>query len=295
LESILGQKGEFYLDLIIMDGNSKDDTVNLIMEMHSSILSGQKVHSDKNLDFYVNPSISCKGVSLRWKSEPDLGQADAINKGFELACGEIIAWLNSDDLYSSNNTIEIVNNFFLEQESAYFVYGKGYTLNKKGDITGKESYVVDSSIENIKEIDYILQPAAFWRAEIYRKIGKLNINYNYVLDWDYWIRISKEYKLYFIDVYLSCNRIYPETKTSSGSMNRYIEIVDFLSKNQSLTEKSLKSYIIYPEIYKELNFVLRFLVRLSKAIKEKGWRRTASSGIQRIYRSIRSGSSSDLS
>lgn len=274
LNSIFDQKGDFYIDLIVMDGASKDGTVDIIRTKYDELIKSPSVFEKNELIFHKSSDVKCLGVSFRWKSEKDSGQADAINKGFALAKGDIICWLNSDDLYASNETLNIVTNYFSQYPEAMFAYGRGYTLNKEGKVIGEETYVVDSSTENIKEIDYILQPSAFWRKEIYQEIGPLNEAYHFVLDWDYWVRISKNHKLHFIDSILSCNRVYGETKTSSGHMKRYLEIVNFLVANNSLTDKSLSSYVILPEVFKEFskhNLFFKYVLIFFKKAKEQGY------------------------
>ena len=84
IESILLQEGDFYIDYIIMDGGSTDKTVNIIKK-YETLLREKKW------------KVRCQGIEYRWVSEKDNGQADAINKGFDKARGDILNWINADD------------------------------------------------------------------------------------------------------------------------------------------------------------------------------------------------------
>ena len=82
--SVIGQEGDFFLDYIIVDGGSKDSSVELIKKYEALLQRGEW-------------PIRCRGIEYRWLSEKDNGQTDAIIKGFRMAKAEVLAWLNSDD------------------------------------------------------------------------------------------------------------------------------------------------------------------------------------------------------
>jgi glycosyltransferase involved in cell wall biosynthesis len=286
LDSILSQKGDFLIDIMVVDGASKDGTVEKLKSKQAELSVGNSFES-KGLNFFTPKEVSCKGVSFRWISEKDSGQASAVNKGFSMSKGDIMCWLNSDDTYASPNTLRFVTDFFKNNPEAKFVYGRGYTMNKEGKIVGEEKYVVDLQSEKISEVDFILQPSSFWRKEIFTEFGYLNENYHFVLDWDYWVRIDKKYPLHFMNEILACNRIYGETKTSSGHMKRYLEMITFLAKNDTLTEKFFATYVVEPLMNQEF-YGMHRSVRVNylfyKTVKEDGYPRAIYELIERICR-----------
>ena len=95
IESVISQEGDFYIDYIIMDGASRDNSIEVIQSYSEKLNRCPVVFTQGNAEFrkYGN----CKGVSYRWISEKDTGQSNAINKGYKIAVGSIFNWLNSDD------------------------------------------------------------------------------------------------------------------------------------------------------------------------------------------------------
>ncbi|MDJ1491711.1 glycosyltransferase [Cytophagaceae bacterium DM2B3-1] len=288
IESILKQTGDFYIDYIIIDGGSSDSTMDQVKKYELILKENCVIKEYNGLNFYISSTDSefnkCKGISYRWKSESDTGQANAINKGFQMAKGDIVAWLNSDDVYVDSLCIEKVFMFFRNTPDAYFIYAKGYRTDKNLKIMHEESYVTQYQVNDLREIDYILQPSAFWKTEILKTVGLLDEHLHYVFDWDYWIRCSEKYQLYFMDEFISFNRIYSSNKSSKGDQKRIEEIVSFLIKHNSFTQRSFEVYIhehytsiINSLIYKNdflqksidkltNNWMIRFYIRLRRKV-----------------------------
>jgi glycosyltransferase involved in cell wall biosynthesis len=238
IRSVLEQSGNFYIDYIIMDGLSGDDTLHIIKECQSLCTRGE--HEEiEGLKYYKNKDIHCLGISFRFITEKDEGQADAINKGFSLAKGEIFGWINSDDIYYSPYTLSIVADNF-RRKATKFIYGRGIRIDRNGLYVREEAYVRHFKPEKIKHVDFILQPSSFWRRQIYEDVGLLNTKYRYAFDWDYWIRISERFDLKICQYILSCYRVYEETKTCSGGEDRDREIIELLKSHDSYNQESLK-------------------------------------------------------
>ncbi len=236
LRSVIGQKGDFKLDYIVVDGGSTDGTVDVLKQFQRQIDAGE-----------LRPG--CSKFSFRWLSEPDNGQASAVNKGLRMATGEVLAWLNSDDTYANNQTIAKCVDYFRTHADARFVYGKGYEINGTGRVVGEERYVTDFPIEDLPEIDMILQPAAFWRREVYETVGLLKESLHFVLDWDYWLRCQQHFRLEFLDEFLACNRRYESTKTEAGGMRRKREIAELLLVSGKFTQRAIQAYLAEPIYY----------------------------------------------
>jgi glycosyltransferase involved in cell wall biosynthesis len=231
IESVLSQAGDFTLDYIVMDGGSSDGSVDIIRHFSDRVGAGQC-------------PVGCRGVRMRWFSEPDRGQSHAVNKGLALAGGQILGWLNSDDTYPDHCTLAKVFNFFRERPTASFVYGKGYRIDDKGRRIGQEEYITAFGIDDLLEVDYILQPSAFWRRSLHERIGPLDESMHFAFDWDYWIRCSRLAKLEFLDEFLACNRVYGATKTSCGGIRRKAEIAKLLLAYGGFTQRSINAYLV---------------------------------------------------
>jgi glycosyltransferase involved in cell wall biosynthesis len=161
-----------YLDLeyIIIDGGSTDESVEIIRKYERWITF--------------------------WVSEPDSGQTDAINKGFKRSTGEIVAWLNSDDLYTAGALFTAAK-AFAEQPHSAVVYGKIDVID--ADTTAILLYEsvlshissCDFSLEELYRRDYIPQPASFISAEAIKEIGFLDERFHYAMDYDLWVRLGQ--------------------------------------------------------------------------------------------------------
>jgi len=125
-----------------------------------------------------------------WVSEPDEGQADAINKGFRKSSGEIIAWLNSDDLYLPG-TISSAVEVFENNSQAGVIYGNAVSADADGRLLNKLSFSNWGTLDFLK-FNIICQPAVFMKRSLVEKVGYLDASYHFFLDHQLWIRLSRE-------------------------------------------------------------------------------------------------------
>lgn len=265
IKSVISQKGEFYIDYIIMDGGSTDDTVEIIKRYEKTLSDNCLKIKLNGASFYTNKNdgskiTDCSGVSYRWISKKDKGQPQAINNGFKIAAGNILCWLNSDDFYFDALTLSKVDSFFRNNAQANFIYGRGCRANEKGRIVQEEGYVINHNPDDLKYIDFILQPSAFWRRKVFNKTGFLREDLHYAFDWDYWIRCSKIFDLIFFNEFLSCNRVYKENKTLGGGWNRTKELIEYL------VEQDMLSYAAFKMCVPMSIFDFNFSYKLSKLI-----------------------------
>lgn len=249
IKSVLIQKGNFYIDYIIMDGGSTDNSVEIIKKYEGLILNRKL-------------AINCKGIKYRWRSEKDEGQADAIEKGFALTSGDIGAWLNSDDVYYNDEVFANVSRYFISEDIDLLI-GNGTLTDKEGNFIG--DYRTEKiDIKELIFLDYhILQPSAFLRLEYFKK-NNFDKYLNYTFDVEFFIRLLKKgVKYKKIKEYLSCFRIYPEIKTMSGLEKRYRE--SLLIANKFSNDKT---FLFISRIFKyfseviEIKYQRYFLVRL---------------------------------
>ncbi len=188
---------------------------------------------------------------LKWISEKDDGQGDAINKGFSLASGDIYAWLNSDDYYDDNIFQLIVNAFC--NENCDFLYGDITYVDESESNLGKRSGDKISYKKLLKDPDIIRQPSTFWTKELWDKVAPIDISLNVVMDLDLFLRMTKIAKIYYLPFNLSFFRYYKSNKTLSLSRQQVKEIIKVISRHKKcfhpftyklLVTRYLKSFFI---------------------------------------------------
>jgi len=183
------------LEYIIIDGGSTDGSVDII----------------KKYEKYL----------AYWISEKDKGQSHAINKGFEKSTGEILAYLNSDDLYLPL-TLMKVNDYFSRNPSHKFVFGNLVLIDEDSDIVRlKRQLHYDFNSGCLLGFGKIIdQPSSFWSREILSQVGYLDESYEYCMDAEYWSRVARKFKMYHYNEYLSCFRLHSSSKTYSTKIRR---------------------------------------------------------------------------
>lgn len=210
------------LEYIIMDGGSKDGSVDIIRKYEQWLSS--------------------------WVSEPDNGQSDAINKGWSMAGGEILAWLNSDDTYEMN-ALKTAAEFLTNHAEVDMVYGDCSIINENS-IFEKKCPTIDFDLGSLVcNIWFIPQQSSFIRRKVVKSVGEIRTDLHLVMDWELWLRIAmKEFKIYYLPHTLANFRIWVNAKTSSQSvrsgeekikvLNNYFETADILPKIQLFKNKA---------------------------------------------------------
>jgi glycosyltransferase involved in cell wall biosynthesis len=151
------------LEYIIIDGGSTDGSLDIIKRYEDRI-----------------------GY---WESEPDLGQTDAINKGFAHAKGEILAWLNSDDTYRPGAIQEAVD-YLVAHPEAGMVYGHAFYIDEEGKVVAQFPTAETDYYKLRRGNATIPQQAAFFRSTLWKMVGPLDPSFYYAMDYDLWTRIS---------------------------------------------------------------------------------------------------------
>lgn len=175
-----------------------------------------------NLEYYVIDGGSTDG-SLEiikkyqdhlagWVSEPDRGQTEAINKGFSRSQGEIMAWLNSDDVYYPG-AIQSAVDYLLENPSVGMVYGDTDLIDGEGHVIGRFNAQQTDYQRLMRGGVYIPQPAAFWRRDLWDQVGPLDPSLFFAMDYDLWVKFAKTTTIKYIPQLWACFRIHGEGKT----------------------------------------------------------------------------------
>ncbi len=185
IESVLSQDNPG-LEYIVMDGGSTDETLDILRSF---------------------------GSRLTWRSALDLGQADAVNRGFRLARGEILGWLNSDDTYHPGTVKAAVEHLVANPQTA-MVYGEPYYIDEKNRVIGIYP-TEDFNVDRLAEACIICQPTAFVRRAALEAVGMLDPLLRYCMDYDLWIRLGRRFRIDRIKRFLANSRRYPETKSFS--------------------------------------------------------------------------------
>jgi glycosyltransferase involved in cell wall biosynthesis len=200
IESVLRQEGDFILDYIIVDGASTDNSVDIIRRYGSLVDEG-------------NWPVRCRGIRYRWVSEEDKGQSDAIIKGFGMAGGEILSWLNSDDTLLPGALSKVVERF-LEVPSTGIIYGKVRYIDAEGHAVG-EVDTGPTDHARLAVLNEICQPGGFFRRSDYDAAGGLDPSLHYVMDHDLWIRMTLRGAPIFLPEFLASYRLHGESKTAA--------------------------------------------------------------------------------
>lgn len=154
-----------------------------------------------------------------WVSEKDRGQSHAINKGLERATGDIICWLNSDDLFADEALKKVVD-FFAANKDIHCVQAGVLNFSSKTSMAIQATPV--SEIDMIKRVPFH-QPGMFWKREVMEKIGYIDERFFYCMDYDLWMRIFFNFKIGYISDILAKFRIHELSKTNNNPIKMYAE------------------------------------------------------------------------
>jgi glycosyltransferase involved in cell wall biosynthesis len=173
--------------------------------------------------------IIARHESLRYLSEPDTGQANAINKGFRLTGGDIFAFLNADDIYLPGAIAAVVEAFDRHPEAAV-VYGEAWYIDDRGERLAP--YPVEPfDRERLSRRCFICQPATFIRREAFEAVGLLDESLRFALDYDLWIRLAKHYTFVKIDRPLAASRLHAGAKTIAQTRGAIEETIGVLGRH----------------------------------------------------------------
>jgi glycosyltransferase involved in cell wall biosynthesis len=196
VESVLGQ-GYPHIEYVVIDGGSTDESVAILRSY---------------------------GDRLAWVSEPDRGQAHALNKGFTRARGQIRAYLNSDDVLAPG-AVEKVVAYFLAHPDWDLVYGRAHYIDERGHVTGTYP-TAPYTYRRLVEDNCLCQPAVFWRAAVAQKVGQFDERLHCCMDYDYWLRIAGVGgRLEYVEDLLAASRLHPAAKTVACRVPMYRESI----------------------------------------------------------------------
>jgi len=229
IESVLLQSGDFEIEYIIIDGGSKDNTLDIIKRYSKEIEGG------------IFP-IACKNVKIKYVSEKDSGMYDAINKGFSMATGEIFAWINSDDLYLPN-ALSVISKCFIKYPDIDWITGDT-EVHSKDKIDKKLCYLYKT--DWIKDGTYgtssyfIHQESVFWRKNLWKKSGPIPSSLRYAGDFWLWKSFAKHAELFSLNYPVSIFNV--REGQLSGNMDNYIKEQQGIGYGHSIRSFVIKSF-----------------------------------------------------
>jgi glycosyltransferase involved in cell wall biosynthesis len=214
IESVLSQDYP-HIEYFVFDGGSTDDSVDILRDYEGKVF---------------------------WLSRPDRGQSDAINQGLRRANGDIVAYLNSDDVLLPGAISAAVAHF--ENNPDWdLLYGKAYDIDEQDNVL-REFPTAPYDLDRLLQSCCICQPAAFWRRRVLDCVGFFDDSLHFAMDYDYWLRIDRAgCELSHVPEFLACSRIHPAAKTQACRLQVYREILEVSRRHAG--DASFSQYYAY--------------------------------------------------
>lgn len=230
------------LEYIILDGGSTDSTVEIIKRYEKSI--------------------------SYWRSEKDNGQAAAIVEGFGLATGDILCWLNSDDVFLPG-CLHSVNDYFQAHSDARLLIGGSVVIDRNDEVVFGKAYLPRILVGQTDSYESMFlkrgcgfyQPATFWKRDLYFESGGINDKYDFCFDYDMYLRMARLVDFNATKELLSCFRLHEESKTSRLHAVRVKEMQEITSGY------TVKPSIFPPRIIVLFLFLCSFMRNLPLRLK----------------------------
>jgi glycosyltransferase involved in cell wall biosynthesis len=196
LRSVLDQ-GYPNLEMIVCDGGSTDESIGILRR--------------------YEPQLSRLIIAA------DNGPAEAINRGFAIATGDVLGWLNSDDMQLPG-ALAAVAEAINTHPAVQLVYGEGWYIDEVGERIEPCRFVRRRFERRyLVNCDPILQPAAFWRRTLWQTVGPLDTSLRWVFDWEWFIRAHARTTFHYLPRDMAYYRVQPHALTRTGGLARQLE------------------------------------------------------------------------
>jgi glycosyltransferase involved in cell wall biosynthesis len=207
IDSVLDQRGDFDLEYRVVDGGSTDGTLDVLRDY---------------------------GSRLEWVSERDHGQVDAINKGLRATRGDVVGWLNSDDVLLPGALARVAQAFETNPRTEW-VHGRCVIIDEHDRTVRrwislyKHYRSRTHTFENFLTEAYVSQMTTFWRRSAHDEIGYIDPSIRYAFDHDFFLRLARRGDPVYIDDPIACFRWYETSKSGTGYADQMHETAE-LSK-----------------------------------------------------------------
>ncbi len=201
IASVLSQRGDFELEYLVVDGGSTDGSAEILRR-----------HADR----------------LTYRIEPDRGQADAVNKGLRAATGDVLGWVNSDDLLYPGALARVAAAFRARPELAW--------LHGRCEIVDEQDRPIRRWVSAYKDLrcrrysrrallveNFVSQMTVFWRSSAMERVGLLDASMRYGFDYDLWLRLSALGDPLYLTDRIAAFRWYAASKSGSGFERQFEE------------------------------------------------------------------------
>lgn len=194
VRSVLDQRGDFDLEYRVLDGGSSDGTLDILRR-----------YEDR----------------LTWTSGPDKGQVDAVNKGLRAATGDIVGWVNSDDVLMPGALAKVAAAFAAHPD-AEWLHGRCEVIDvndlpmRRWISAYKDFRARRHSFENLLTENYVSQMTTFWRRTVHEQIGYLDPELKLAFDYEFWLRLAKRGSPIYLEDCIACFRWYETSKSGAN-------------------------------------------------------------------------------
>jgi glycosyltransferase involved in cell wall biosynthesis len=209
IRSVLDQEGDFDLEYLVVDGQSTDGTLDIVRK-----------YQDR----------------LSWTSEPDRGQVDAVNKGLRRATGDVVGWLNSDDVLLPGALARVAA-AFAANPAAEWVHGRCDIIDADDRVIRrwiaayKHWCCKRYSYARLLTENVISQMTVFWRRSVHEAVGYLDTGLKLAFDYDFWLRLAERGDPVYIPERIACFRWYDTSKSGSGYDRQFREDYDVATRH----------------------------------------------------------------
>lgn len=234
IRSVLDQRYP-NIEYIVIDGGSTDNSVDVI-----------KTYADK---------------LTYWVSEKDNGQTDAINKGFRMATGEIIAWINSDDMYCENALMR-VGQYFKSHHDCFWVCGNLLFTNADGTVFARKRPLYSPFVIRHASAS-VFQPNVFVRKQVLDEVGLPRADFHAVMDREWFCRIAERYPPHIIDCDIALFRWHAASKSSSDRQTLHYR--QYVKESAEISARYLPKLAVL--IKKFPRFSISVLIQLARVRK----------------------------
>lgn len=215
LRSVRSQNGPS-VEHVVVDGGSTDGSVDLLKEYEDD-------------------------YDLRWVSEPDDGQSDALNKGIELADGEWLIWVNSDD-YLLENAIQTFGNAREQNSECDVIYGDQLIVDAEGEIIGKKYNSRPSKFVHKYYYQFAGNHSTFFHRDVFETVGTINTDFDYAMDTEFFWRIlQSDLDLTRVAQFFATRRLHEDAKTTGPLPDERVAEIERLERQypKSRLERAL--------------------------------------------------------